>query len=154
MFHKVLVPIDFSKCSQPALDTACFIARRFQATLQLLYIWEPRRYVVPEAMVNMPGQPSRPLVDLARQRAGEQMSQVIAALRAQGCTVEGRSEVGFPTERIVEIAAEEGFDLIVIGTHGRTGLSHLLMGSVTEKVVRHAHCPVLTVRPAYEDPER
>ncbi|MBI1994072.1 MAG: universal stress protein [Deltaproteobacteria bacterium] len=66
-------------------------------------------------------------------------------------TIRQEVQVGVPYKRIVEKAATEGADLIIMSTHGRTGLSHVLIGSVTEKVVQHASCPVLSIRP-HEEP--
>jgi nucleotide-binding universal stress UspA family protein len=78
--------------------------------------------------------------------ADERIAEVAEPLREEGLTVETRTDEGYPPEVIVNVAQEIGCDMIAMGTHGRTGLAHLLLGSTAERVVQHAGCPVLTVR--------
>lgn len=127
-FRKVLCPIEFDRIAIPALKLAVEIARRNDATIYLLC-------VVPE------DQP-----DLKKLAADELRS--VARSWLQGKT---RHEivvrVGVPSASIVKAAEEFGVDLIVMATHGRTGISHFFLGSVAERVVRESSCPVLTIRP-------
>jgi nucleotide-binding universal stress UspA family protein len=103
--------------------------------------------VIPEVTVQLPGEMRQTLADFARSEAGKEMAQFLAELQGQGeVEIRGRLESGDPTEIVLGLAEREGYDLIVMGTHGRTGLSHLFLGSVAEKVVRRALCPVLTIR--------
>ena len=144
---KILVPTDFSACSRLALDYAMFFGRHCGSQIDVLHIWEPPRYVIPEVTVQLPGEVRRSLADFARAEAGKEMDGLLAGLTVPGnVAVRGRLESGDPTEIIVELAAKESFELVVMGTHGRTGLSHVFLGSVAEKVVRRAGCPVLTIR--------
>lgn len=141
--QRILVPVDFSDFSRAAVDAAIDLGRRFGATVDLLHVWEPPP-LRPDLMVWAEAD-GETLWELARRNAGEQMRELCATLPA-GSIRHTEIVPGNPAEVIVERARAEGYDLIVVGTHGRTGVSHLLVGSVAEKVVRLAACPVLTVR--------
>jgi nucleotide-binding universal stress UspA family protein len=146
---KVLVPIDFSEGAEPAIAMAATMARTFGASIELLHVWQPPP-LVPLPVVVMPSSPeSAPInmEELARSTAGTQMKDLAVRLRDQGIAdVQTRVAVGSPAHEIVELAELGHFDLIVMGTHGRSGIAHAVLGSVAEKVVRRATCPVLTVR--------
>lgn len=152
-FKRILVPVDFSECSRNALAKAEDVARAFEAELTVLHVWEPPLYVFPEVMVDIPGEKSQTIEQYARIRASEEMRDFIERTLsdpARGAT-KTRIECGHPSQGIVDVATEGAFDLIVMGTHGRRGLPHLLLGSIAEKVVRHAPCPVMTVRDHADD---
>jgi universal stress protein A len=142
--RKILIPVDFSSCSRAAMAWGLDLARTVGASVDVLYAWQPPEYLWPEPIVTFPGQPGHSLEEFARSRAGAQL----AALRAEwpGESFGERVEVGAPAEVIRRVAADGHYDLIVLGTHGRTGLAHALIGSVAERVVRHAPCAVLTIR--------
>jgi len=144
----ILVPVDFSEASRAALAYAAELAARFGAKLELLHVWDVPPYIPPEAMVGIPGSDARSLGQLARDHAREEMARLIADSGGTLPIAETLLESGDPARVIVDLAERRGSDLIVIGTHGRTGFSHLLLGSVAEKVVRRATRPVLTVRGA------
>jgi nucleotide-binding universal stress UspA family protein len=144
---KILVPVDFSPHAERAFHYAKTLAHRLGATLALLHVvedpfvtgaWSPEVYVpnVPELLENLISGAERQLATLKESSA------------ALGLTAETAVITGRPANAIVEHAKDGGFDLIVMGTHGRTGLSHVVMGSVAERVVRKAPCPVLTMRAA------
>ena len=146
---KILVPVDFSACSRDVLDQAIAFAARFGAAVDVLHVWETPYYVVPEtAIVQMPDQQERTLAEYAGGEANKRMEDFIGtrAGKVDGASVEvrGRIDSGDPTKIIVNLSSN--YDLIVMGTHGRKGLSHVLLGSVAEKVVRRANCPVMTIR--------
>lgn len=148
---KILVPVDFSPCSKAALQYAVFLAKGFGSEVEVLHVWEPPRYVIPEVTVQMPGEPQRTLREFARSEAGKEMEAFLSDFEGEGePKVSGRLTSGDPTQAILELVETGQYDLIAMGTHGRTGLSHLFLGSVAEKVVRRATCPVLTIR----SPER
>jgi nucleotide-binding universal stress UspA family protein len=146
--QKIVAPTDFSQASALALDAAAGLAKQYAAEIHLLYVYDPSLlsplYVVPgAAALSSPTQEPREfeegvLRELARIRQERlaDVPEVHLAVRQHSSASEG----------ICELAAEIGADLIVLSTHGRTGLSHLLIGSVAERVVRHAPCPVLTMR--------
>ena len=152
MFNRILVPTDFSEPSDAALDYARRLARRFGASLHLLHVIEPfaAAGMVSNEMYNgtTPGQYEL----LVKEAQAKFAQRAFPPGREPGKTT---TEVmtGRSAQTIVDYASDHGFDLIVMGTHGRTGLAHLLMGSVAEHVVRTASCPVMTVREA-RAPER
>jgi universal stress protein A len=138
---RILVPIDFSHSSRKALDYAIDFARHHQAEIILIHVIEPLNYALPRYLP----EPTVLLED-QRREASMQLAEFEAKVlkRYPHC----RSEVHFGVvyQVIVDVARKLGVDLIIIATHGRTGLAHLLMGSVAEKVLRMAACPVLSVR--------
>ncbi len=142
---KILVPVDFSEFCRHALRYGGELARRFEAELTLLHVVED---IYP--MVADPGVMLGPAVDFVadmRQSAEKGLQKLVEEEWSQGLNVVQRVTVGVPFLEIVRYAKEQQIDLIVITTHGRSGLAHVLMGSVAEKIVRKATCPVLTVRP-------
>jgi nucleotide-binding universal stress UspA family protein len=150
--HKIssiLVPIDFSDSSRDALEQAVFFAERFDARLEVLHVWEVPAYVRPDLVVWMEGSDEhrKPMAEVAEARAEQEMDAFLRKLPLEARRrITERLVGGNPVEVILRLTRDEPFDLVVMGTHGRTGLSHLLLGSVAERVVRGAGCPVLTVR--------
>ena len=139
----ILAPTDFSEYSKQAMESALALAQTFGAKLLLLHVVELPAYPI-EGFVPSIG--ATLIEDLERQ-ASVDLAQVLQ--EPPGGTVEVLRQVvvGNPYSKIIEMAEAEKVDLIVMATHGRTGLSHLVMGSVAERVVRTAPCPVLTIRP-------
>jgi nucleotide-binding universal stress UspA family protein len=143
-WKRILCPIDFSDASRAALETACELARRFDAKLALFHAYPVPGYTFPDGSFVAS---TKMLEELAEQ-ARRHLDEWKALAETAGVTgVETATAVGEPAHEIVAFATEQHADLVVLGTHGRTGLSHALMGSVAERVVRKAPCPVLTVRP-------
>ena len=144
MFKRILVPTDFSAPSDAALECARTVATRFGASLHLLHVAEDPYRALYSAEVYVPefeGLRDQIVADAIDRLNGRLRTSDIHDLRATADTV-----IGTPAWSIVEYATGHDIDLIVMGTHGRGGMSHLLMGSVAERVVRAAPCPVLTVR--------
>ena len=150
VFHlrTILVPVDFSDHAAKAIRYAVAFARQFGAKLVIVHVIEPAVVpdnfgIVPPSYEEMNGQ----LVQAAQQRLGEMAIEMSRnKLTVRPLVVTGRA----PWE-IVRLAREEEADLIVIATHGYTGLKHVLLGSTAELIVRHAPCPVLTVRQVEHD---
>jgi nucleotide-binding universal stress UspA family protein len=142
--RRILVPVDFSACSRAALDYASFLAQRLGATVDVVHVWDAPPYLGPEVLLHIPGETRLTLAQFAGARAQRDLEHFLASVEHPG-VVKGRVETGDPCDTILRLAAE-GYDLIVMGTHGRSGLAHVLLGSVAEKVVRRAPCPVLTIR--------
>jgi nucleotide-binding universal stress UspA family protein len=143
-FRKILAPVDFSPHSNDGMRLAADIARRYDAGLTLAHVYQPVAYPFPEGfLLYTPNQLAEMLTELQKL-----LDRARAELEASGpVRAETRLLQGIVASEIVTVAEQESFDLIVMGTHGRTGLQHALLGSVAEKVLRRAHCPVLTVRP-------
>jgi len=143
---KILVPVDFSECSAAALQHAIMLRDSLGAHIDVLHAYDVPTFVPPHVVVMM-GDIDAPLSEHAERHANEQLDEFLAK---HGVTPEqgiGRSVVlGPATVALLEVAEEGKYDLIVMGTHGRTGLPRLVMGSTAERVVRGASCPVLTVR--------
>jgi universal stress protein A len=145
--QKILVPTDLSPCSKRALGAAQTIATAFSATIDLLYVWAVPTLVAPEAVITGLEIDEQPLIEWLRSGAHELLGKFEAEAKGSGIAVGTSFCVpGDPATTILEHAASGGYDLLVLGTHGRSGLSHVFLGSVAEKVVRRAPCPVLTVR--------
>jgi nucleotide-binding universal stress UspA family protein len=142
--RQILAPTDFSESSKQAVAYAYEWAQTFGAKLLLLHVVELLVYPVEIFLVSEEG--TTLLDDLERQ-ARLDLSELVPKSLDGTVEVLCQAVVGTPYLKIVEVAAAEKVDLIVMSTHGRTGLSHLVMGSVAERVVRMAPCPVLTIRP-------
>jgi nucleotide-binding universal stress UspA family protein len=143
--RRILVPTDFSKHSDNALRYAVAFAEKFGAELHLLHVVQDLALFVPEAVLAAGALPTAP-VEQFRAAAQTALQRMVAGLHLPGVTVHPEVAEGVPFDAIIRFARQRTVDLIVMGTHGHTGLAHLLMGSVAEKVVRKAPCPVLTVR--------
>jgi nucleotide-binding universal stress UspA family protein len=141
--RQILAPTDFSACSKQAVAYAYEWAQTFGATLVLLHAVELPPYPI-EGLP--PSSLGGTLLEDLEQYATSDLAQVLA--QEAEVQVVRRVVIGIPYRKIVEVAETDKVDLIVMATHGRTGFSHLFMGSVAERVVRTAPCPVLTIRPA------
>ena len=146
---RILAPTDFSDFSNRAMQYACEFAKRFSAELHVVNIVEDVYPLVPEPGMMLPAAATY-LADL-KESAEKGLENYPPGDTAEGLQVVRHVVVGTPFLEIIRYARAEDIDLIVIGTHGRTGLAHMLMGSVAEKVVRKSPCPVLSVRPEGHD---
>jgi universal stress protein A len=144
-FKKILCPIDFSPSAEKALRYAEGLAQHFQSEILLVHAYEDPAYIMP--MTGYLG-PEPGLINQLRAHLEEQMDNWKAAVAKAGFPVRTEILEGTAHQVVIDAAKEHQVDLIVMSTHGRTGLSHALMGSVAERVIRLAHCPVLTVRSA------
>lgn len=151
---KILVPIDFSECSKPALQYAARLARDISGDLHLLHVWELPEFV-PRVMPGEAFLDRKALGDLVERRAREDLDAFVREAEKLEIPIASAAlAIGVPSRTIVETAGVDGYDLLVVGTHGRTGFSHVMLGSVAERIVRHAPCPVLTVRAGSPAPAR
>ncbi|HEY0469182.1 MAG TPA: universal stress protein [Polyangiaceae bacterium] len=145
--RKILVPVDLSPASTRVLAQAQEFAAKFSASIDLLHVWTPPPMLAPEALITGLGATEQPFLQWLGNSAQEHLDKFEAQVRDDGIVIaHSYCELGDPATSIVDRAASGGYDLLVMGTHGRTGLSHVLMGSVAERVVRRAQCAVLTVR--------
>jgi nucleotide-binding universal stress UspA family protein len=143
--QKLLVATDFSDYSKEALDHAVYLTQKIGAELYLLHVFEPPFFshagVSPSVQREV-----QHWIEQNKKEASEKLKAIMEAVRLQGIKASSLFKEGAPFLEILKSAEEIPADLIVMGTHGRTGLPHVLMGSVAERVVRKAPCPVLTVR--------
>jgi len=139
---KILVPIDFSECSERALEVAFELAKAFGAEVHIAHVYPPSAYVAPPLV------PGPVMIGQFRDQSQQAFDEYRSKLsRDRGTPIAGTLLEGTPHVEIVKHATELGADLIAMGTHGRTGVEHLLIGSVAERVIRTAQMPVLTVPP-------
>lgn len=145
-FDRVLVPVDFSPSSARAVDYALELAAVFGSEIHLLhcYMTNPGS-LSPYA----PGLPSE-VVGSIREAAASQLSEAAQRVKAAGITVHEHLSEEYPSQAISQNAEALGVDLIVMGTKGTSGLEHVLLGSVAERTLRIARCPVLTVGEEHE----
>ncbi|MGD9762917.1 MAG: universal stress protein [Candidatus Binatia bacterium] len=142
---RILVPVDFSRYSLKALDDAADLAAPFGAELVAVFVIEPIYYAMPD-FVGAGGSVGS-VVEEQRQSAERELAKLRERQERRGRRLRTLVRSGAPHEGIVDAAAAVKASLIVMATHGRTGLTHVLMGSVAERVVRSAPCPVLTIKP-------
>lgn len=143
-FRHILHASDFSRASQPAFALALALARSQRAGLTVLHVMAPVVPVIGDAYVS-----PQTWTDLQRQvraYAQRELDKLLDRARRAGVRAQGLLVEGPPADRIVRAARSRHADLIVMGTHGRGGLARLFLGSVAERVVATAPCPVLTVR--------
>jgi nucleotide-binding universal stress UspA family protein len=139
---KILAPTDFSDSARAAVDRAIDLAKTLGAEVYLLHVCPLLMYAIGPDVV-----PDDP--DFERKlKAGleEKLEALAAEVRDRGVPVHTLMADGNPAHEVAEVAAREGFDMVVMSTHGRSGLAHLTLGSVAERTVRHSQVPVLTVR--------
>jgi nucleotide-binding universal stress UspA family protein len=147
-FDRILVPVDYSAHSLKAVGYAAELAQRLGASLDIIHVWDRPTYISDGVMVGH-GAEQRSLADMIRDNAKADMKEFMSKVTlATGVTATNRLLSGDPASAILKELEAEKYDLVVIGTHGRGGLAHLLLGSVAEKLVRHSKVPVLTV-PAF-----
>jgi nucleotide-binding universal stress UspA family protein len=140
----IVAAVDFSRHSEAVVDAAVTLAKQFGAKILLVHAYDVPMPLVSPYEVVIP----EPYLEETRRIAAEKLAALVARVAGQGVTAESKLGEVPAAPAIVQAAQEAGADLVVIGTHGHTGLKHLLLGSVAERTVRLAHCPVLTVKTA------
>lgn len=142
--RNILAPTDFSKHSDSAVKYACGLAEAFGAKLHLLHVLAEVLPVGPDPMLTPVLPPE--YYHETEEGTREALAKLIDPTWGKPAAVETSVAWGSPVDVIVNWSGKPEIDLVVIATHGRTGLSHVLLGSVAERIVREARCPVLTVR--------
>jgi nucleotide-binding universal stress UspA family protein len=140
-FKHILVPTDFSPSSEAAIDAAIDLAQRFDAKVTLVHVWQLPIYPYMEAMMNIAA-----LTSEVERGAAEALEKQAQQVRGRFPSVQSVLQMGLPWQAILELVKAQQVDLVVMGTNGRRGFEHLMLGSVAEKVVRLSPVPVLTVR--------
>jgi nucleotide-binding universal stress UspA family protein len=141
-FQQILVPLDFSSHSSKALDAAIELAKQFKGRIHLLHSYPIYVGAVSPYGIVLPESFDRDCRDAAQREIGKWSDKVNAA----GVPVESTVTPSPPVEAIERLAGEIDADLVVMGSRGLTGLKHVLLGSVAERTIRTAPCPVLTVK--------
>ena len=138
--ERILVPVDFSDCSLDALEYAVVVAQQSKASLMLLHVLEPVSYGLDFTLSHIRTR------EQVRESWTKRLEDLASSHQHSNVPVESRLRGGLPADSILDSAQTLPCDLIIMGTHGRRGISHTISGSVAEAVLRKALCPVLTVR--------
>jgi universal stress protein A len=144
LFHRIVVPTDFSGSSEEAWALAQRVAETMGSEVVLVHV-----FVEPPPYGDAPLGPSGATwqaLENARKWVSDQLDKMVAGAREKGIKTRTVLRTGVPHQEIVDLATDERAALVIMGTHGRTGLSRVLLGSVAERVIHFAPCPVLTVR--------
>lgn len=144
--RRILVPTDFSDNAKAAVEYGCELARQFNAELHLLNVIDSHIAAYSVEM-DVFGTANHAYDIVEAQKRAVKMLNELPGLAGEGCCIARQTELGAPCPEIARYAQENEIDLIAISTHGHTGLTHFLLGSIAENIVRTAPCPVLTVRP-------
>jgi nucleotide-binding universal stress UspA family protein len=140
VIKRIVVPIDLSTCSLDALEYAVQFAKPLGAAITILHAMEPVAYGLDFSLSHAKEWKEQ------RNYLEKRLSVLSACVTAQGLKAEHVLKPGLPADSLVAYVTQQGFDLMIMGTHGRRGISHVLLGSIAGAMLRHAPCPVLTVR--------
>jgi len=146
---RILVPVDFSEMTGAVIDNACFLANKFEASLTLLHVVHVPPLAEASTWLDPVVSPSveQDIRVQMEEGAKKQLEGMKEKCSNSGLRVDYAIKVGEPFDEIVRMAGELDSDLIVMGTHGRSGFSHLIIGSVAERVLRRAPCSVFCINP-------
>jgi len=136
----ILAAVDFSDCSLDALEYAVQVAKQLKATVTILHVLEPVSYGLDLTLIHTAER------ERTRARIQKELDAFVQAIALEGLTVDHAIRGGTPADSLIQFLGENRCDLVVMGTHGRRGLAHLVNGSVAEAVLRRAPCPVLAVK--------
>lgn len=140
VFDNILVATDFSQTSRDAVQQAVEIAASLGSALTILHVWEVPAYAYGDALS------AEDLLTPFRDRAGARLEAELDEVRAKVPKVTGLLKTGMTVDEILDAVRETGCDIVILGTHGRRGISRALLGSVAENVVRASPVPVMTIR--------
>lgn len=141
----ILVPVDYSACSRAALRFALDLAQRYQATLDVVHVWDRPSYVSDVLMTSTEPMSRKSLIQLIQENAQRDLDEFLSGVELPPGAARGRLLSGDPASALLKEIKQVKPDLVVVGTHGRTGLTHVLLGSVAEKLARLSPVPVMIV---------
>ncbi len=148
MFRSILVPVDYSEYSKSSVAFSLELAKTVGAKVHIVHIWDRPTYASDALLVRRPGEEHVSLGELVQKNAEKDMGDFLTGITVPpGVTMTSELASGDPAGTLLSILKAGAHDLVIVGTHGRTGLIHLLLGSVAEKLVRLSPVPVLTVPP-------
>ncbi|SFR41659.1 universal stress protein [Halogeometricum limi] len=139
MYERILVPTDGSQATDRAVEHAVDLAKQYGASIHALYVVDSGAYASLEAGADI-------VLEALEDEGKQAVDHIVEAAEREGVDVTASVQTGTAYQTILDYADEEDCDVVVMGTHGRSGLNRYLLGSVTEKVVRSSDVPVLTVR--------
>ena len=146
LIQHLLVPVDYSSCSRAALRFAVDLAQKYQASVDIVHVWDRPSYVSDVVMSRTEAISGTSLIQLIQENAQRDLDEFLETVELpQGMSATGRLISGDPASALLHELKQGKHDLVVVGSHGRTGLSHVLLGSVAEKLARLSPVPVLTV---------
>jgi universal stress protein A len=144
---RILVPTDFSESAEHALEYAARLGRPYEAEVLVLHVFHLKEYLaLLSERDQVDSRTANEVLDAAKSRAADKLEGIVRRVENQEVAVIPLLLVGVPFEEIVRYSAEREVDLIVMPTHGRTGLAHFLLGSTTERVISHSVCPVMVIK--------
>jgi len=150
-FKRILVPTDFSESAEQALKYAVRFNGLYHAEVFLLHVFNLPEYVSPlSAKAEVDSEVADDVLEAAKKRALGKLEDIARRLADKKTAISISLSMGVPFEEIVKFSAERDVDLIVMSTHGRTGLGRILLGSTTERVISHAACPVIVLKQTRE----
>lgn len=144
--RRIMIPIDYSENSKLALAYGAELALGFGASLDIVHVWDRPTYLTDAVMVQRPGEAHKPIGELIRENAQHDMKEFLSEVSLPAeVSCSSRLISGEPASALLAELKKGEHDLVVLSTHGRTGIAHLLLGSIAEKLVRLSPVPVLTV---------
>jgi universal stress protein A len=146
-FKRILVPTDFSESAEQALNYAVRLSKPYRAEIVVLHVFHLREYLaLLSEQAQIDSATANEVLESAKRRAAHNLEEIVRRQGDKGLALIPSLRIGVPFEEIISYAAEQGIDLIVMPTHGRTGLAHFFLGSTAERVISHSGCPVLVVK--------
>jgi nucleotide-binding universal stress UspA family protein len=144
---QIMCPVDYSDCSRVALEYAADLGKKLGVPIDVIHIWDRPSFVTDKVMVRDTAGGEKSLIQMIAENAEAEMAAFIKSAKLPpDIQIEHHLLSGEPATRVLEELRQGRHDLVVVGTHGRSGFQHLLLGIFAEKLVRHAPVPVLTVR--------
>jgi nucleotide-binding universal stress UspA family protein len=148
---RILVPTDFSQSADRALNYAVSIARLYNAEILVLHAFQLQEYVgLLSQKAQIDERTANEVLEIAKKQAVDSLAETVRRHADAEVAMKSDLVIGVPFDEIVEYAAQREVDLIVMPTHGRTGLAHFFLGSTTERVIERAGCPVLAIKETHQ----
>ncbi len=147
--ERILVPIDFSEMTEAVIEHACYLGRQLGSRLTLMHVVHVPPLAEASTWLDPVISPSieQDIRKQMKEKSTSRMTEIAESCKAEGVETDTVIKIGIPFDEIIKAIGDRDIDLVVMGTHGRTGLSHIIIGSVAERVVRRAPCSVFCINP-------